>query len=243
MYYDRAKERKVIDLRIGLAYTAVLLDDGKCGLAWTGRDEEKTCCSLMDEAGSLMEKSPAELIHFFPSHNLLKASVGLATINALANYENTEKKEGDIIEFLNLKADDRVGIIGDFKPLVKEIEKITDKIFIFEKRKTGSKYFVMESEMANILPSCRVVLITATSLVNKTFEPLIELIKSVPSCAMLGPSTPLIPAFFADKGIKLLSGVEVVDVNKVLKIVSQAGGMKSFKDYIRKVNVFTGGNL
>jgi uncharacterized protein (DUF4213/DUF364 family) len=237
MYYDRAKERYVIDLRIGLGYTAVLLDDGRCGLAWTGKCEEKTCCSLMEGAGSFIGKSAAELIHFYPSHNPLKASVGLAAINSLANYETKGKKEGDIIECLNLKSDDRVGIIGDFKPLVKEIEKITDKIFIFEKKYTDSKYFVSESEISNILPSCSVVLITATSLVNKTFEPLIELIKDVPSCAMLGPSTPLVPDFFSDKYIRILSGIEVIDVDMVLKIVSQAGGMKSFKNFVKKVNV------
>ncbi|MEQ8191506.1 MAG: DUF364 domain-containing protein [Candidatus Eremiobacterota bacterium] len=238
MYYDRAKERNISDIRIGLGYTAVLLDDGRCGLAWTGTGGKKTCCSLMEDAGFLIGKSAAELIHFYPSHNPLKASVGLATINSLANYEETEKVEGDILEHLNLKPDDRVGIIGDFKPLVKEIEKITEKIFIFEKNFSDSKYFVPETEISKILPDCSVVLITATSLVNKTFESLIELIKNVPSCTMLGPSTPLVPAFFSDKNIRILSGVQVIDTDRVLKVVSQAGGMKSFKDFVKKVNVF-----
>jgi len=238
MYYDRAKERHISDIRIGLGYTAVLLDDGRCGLAWTGTCVEKTCCSLMEGAGSFIGKSAAELIHFYPSHNPLKASVGLATINSLANYEKTEKKEGDIIGYLNLKPDDRVGIIGDFKPLVKEIEKITEKIFIFEKNFSDSKYFTLETAMTEILPSCSVVLITATTLVNKTFEPLIELLKDVPTSALLGPSTPLVPAFFSDKNIRILSGVQVIDTDRVLKVVSQAGGMKSFKGFVKKVNVF-----
>ncbi len=238
MYYDRAKERNIADIRIGLGYTAVLLDDGRCGLAWTGTGGKKTCCSLMEDAGFFIGKSAAELIHFYPSNNPLKASVGLATINSLANYEKTGKKEGDILGCLNLKPDDRVGIIGDFKPLVKEMEKITENIFIFEKNFSDSKYFVAETEISKLLPDCSVVLITATSLVNKTFELLIELIKNVPSCAMLGPSTPLVPAFFSDKNIRILSGVEVIDTDRVLNIVSQAGGMKSFKNYVKKVNVF-----
>ena len=36
---EKARQRVIRDLRIGLGYTAVLLDDGACGLAYTFRDE------------------------------------------------------------------------------------------------------------------------------------------------------------------------------------------------------------
>ena len=58
------------------------------------------------------------------------------------------------------------------------------------------------------------------------------------TCVLLGPSTPLVPEFFKDKGIHLLSGVEVIDAEHVLRIVSQAGGMGKFKKFVKKVNIF-----
>ena len=36
---EKAQHRLVEEVRIGLGYTAVLLDDGACGLAYTFRDE------------------------------------------------------------------------------------------------------------------------------------------------------------------------------------------------------------
>jgi len=60
---------------------------------------------------------------------------------------------------------------------------------------------------------------------------------------MLGPSTPMAPEFFKEKGIKLLSGVQVTDVESVLKIVSEAGGMGKFKKYVKKINVFCNDNM
>jgi uncharacterized protein (DUF4213/DUF364 family) len=38
---EKAQHRVVRDVRIGLGYTAVLLDDGACGLAYTFRDEAR----------------------------------------------------------------------------------------------------------------------------------------------------------------------------------------------------------
>jgi uncharacterized protein (DUF4213/DUF364 family) len=38
---EKAQHRVVRDVRIGLGYTAVVLDDGACGLANTFRDEAR----------------------------------------------------------------------------------------------------------------------------------------------------------------------------------------------------------
>jgi len=36
--------RKIADVRAGLGYTAVMLEDGACGLAYTFRNELGSCC-------------------------------------------------------------------------------------------------------------------------------------------------------------------------------------------------------
>jgi len=238
MMYDRAKERIVTDVRIGLVYTSVLLDNGRCGVASTMFENMGQCCSFLEHAGELTGKSGADLIHFYPSHNPIKAALGLATINALANYEVENKKDGDVLDAINILPEDRIGIVGNFKPIVKEIEKITDSFMVFEKKKIDGKHIFSVDDMDRLLPECTVVLITSTVLVNKTFEPLVELIKNARLCAMVGPSTPLVPEFFSDKNIHILSGVEVTDTENVMKIAGQAGGMSKFKNFVKKVNVF-----
>jgi len=237
MMYDIAKERTVTDVRIGLVYTSVLLDNGRCGLASTMYENMGQCCKFFEHAGEIKGKNAAELIHLYPSHNPIKAALGLATINALANYDVENKQEGDILEAIKILSEDKIGIVGNFKPIVKEIEKITDTFMVFEKKKIEGKNIFTVDDMERLLPECTVVLITSTTLVNKTFEPLVDLIKNAGTCAMVGPSTPLVPEFFRDKNIRILSGVEVSDTEKVMNIAGQAGGMSKFKDCVKKVNV------
>jgi hypothetical protein len=42
-----------LDIRIGLGYTAVLLENGSCGLAYTLHEKEHESCGVMPDAGKL----------------------------------------------------------------------------------------------------------------------------------------------------------------------------------------------
>ena len=141
LLYDRAKEREVVDVRIGAGYTAVVLDNGRCGVAYTYRGSREGKCGLLKEAGSLIGRKASELLDFYPVHNSLKSSVGLATINCIVNYNHKDKISGEILEVLKIKSTDRVGMVGYFEPLIKKIEKKTDEIFIFEKKELNEKIY------------------------------------------------------------------------------------------------------
>ena len=52
---------RVLDVRAGLGYTRVRLEQG-CGLAYTFRHELGGCCSILGEAGSLISREAADLI-------------------------------------------------------------------------------------------------------------------------------------------------------------------------------------
>jgi len=53
----------------------------------------------------------------------------------------------------------------------------------------------------------------------------------------LGPSTPLLPAVFVNRGVTFLSGVQVVEPHRVLRIVSEGGGTRQFGGAVRKVTL------
>ena len=53
---------KAVDIRIGLGYTAVLLEDGRCGVAYTLHEQEYESCCVVPEAGRLTGHSVSELI-------------------------------------------------------------------------------------------------------------------------------------------------------------------------------------
>jgi uncharacterized protein (DUF4213/DUF364 family) len=100
-----------------------------------------------------------------------------------------------------------------------------------------------ESEAVTILPRCQVVVVSATALLNRTLDALLDLSGNAREIAILGPSTPLLPQVFAPRGVTLLSGVQVIDPGRVLRLVSEGGGTRQLGRSVRKLTLRAGGGL
>ena len=85
---------RAIDVRIGLGYTAVLLENGRCGLAYTFRHETGGGCCAFREAGSLCGRSAAGLLAYANSTDVIGSAVALATVNALTVRRRTVPRMG-----------------------------------------------------------------------------------------------------------------------------------------------------
>ncbi|MHC4183549.1 MAG: enolase N-terminal-like fold-containing protein, partial [Planctomycetota bacterium] len=76
------------DIRIGVFYTGVILNTGHAGMSYTPVQEipEAVCCprshAKMPVSGKLLNMQIAELMDYALDDNALKATVGIATINA-----------------------------------------------------------------------------------------------------------------------------------------------------------------
>jgi len=78
----------VSDVRIGLGYTGVMLDDNRAGVAYTFREEAKGGCSVFQKLRPLSGRHSSELVALLPSNDLIEVAVGLACANALVNVED-----------------------------------------------------------------------------------------------------------------------------------------------------------
>ena len=92
---------------------------------------------------------------------------------------------------------------------------------IFERRLASESEELPESAAAETLPQCHVVILSATTLLNRTLDDLLACCRNAREIAIVGPSTPLLPAVFADGGVTLLSGVQVVNGERELRVVSE----------------------
>ena len=97
-----------------------------------------------------------------------------------------------------------------------------------------------EKEAYGLLPQCQVALITSTSIVNHTIDGLLDASRECREVVLLGASTPLLPEAFRNTPVTFLSGVIVNKANEILRIVSEGGGMRYFKNNIKKVNIRLG---
>lgn len=237
---DRVKERAAgrvgADVRIGLGYTAVCLDDGECGLAYTLHEGEYESCCVVAEAGRVAGRPAAELVEWLKNPDVTAAAVGLAALNALVPAPETAV-EADIAGILQVRAGDAVGMVGYFGPLVGPLRERAGSLRIFERKSNPALDILPDTAAGEHLPACDVVILTASSLLNRTMDRLLELCRGAREIAVLGPSTPFLPEVFRPRGVTLLSGLQVVDPARILKIVSEGGGTRQFGRAVRKLSL------
>ncbi|MBI5444411.1 MAG: DUF364 domain-containing protein [Deltaproteobacteria bacterium] len=229
-------DEPVRDVRIGLGYTAVQVESGAVGLAYTFRDDLPGGCTAFRGARPLAGRKAADILPYLDSTDKLEASVGLATVNALVSRDVVHAFKGDVLDALDLRSSDLVGMVGFFDPLVKPLRDRVRELRIFELAPRAEGLF--GSEVAGEwLPRCDVALITSTTLLNATLDDLLAACRGCRQVALLGPSTPLVPGAFTGTPVTHLSGVLVADPEGVLRAVSEGGGMPSFRGLVRKVVV------
>jgi uncharacterized protein len=231
-----AEMRSVADIRVGLGYTAVQLDEGSCGLAYTFRDEADEGCCVIREAGTLAGRRASDLAEWAGSSDPVASAVGLATLNALIQAP-TSARAADLLAELQVTSNDVIGMVGYFGPLVGPLHSRGKALHIFERRPNANSAVLPEAAAADVLPQCQVVILSATTLLNRTLDNLLNLGRNARELAILGPSTPLLPEAFVDRGVTLLSGVHVVNPERVLQVVSEGGGTRQFGAAVKKVTL------
>jgi hypothetical protein len=236
---SRAANHTVADVRVGLGYTAVQLDDGRCGLAYTLRDDIQEGCCVIAAAGSLAGRPAPELAEWAKSVDPIASAVGLATLNALVPLP-PNAVETSLLTLLELAPDDAIGMVGYFGPLIDPLRTRCRALHVFERRPSVAPGVLPESAAAGILPQCRIVILSATALLNRTLDELLVFCRNAREVVILGPSTPLLPQVFAGRGVTLLSGVQVVDGERVLRLVSEGGGTRQLGSAVRKLTVRCG---
>ncbi len=225
--------RRVVDLRIGLTYTAVLLDDGSCGVAGTVRREAPSCCSVLCRAGDLKGVAAQELASGVTGQDPVATALGIATINATTNATiDTGADTGPgPLDVLPIDGA-RVGMVGYFEPFARELRARSTELHICEKRLSRGTGTLPDWVADQLLPRCDLVIITSLALVNGTLDHLLALCQG--EVALVGPTTPMSQVLF-EHGVDHLFGSVVLDGPAILDVVSQAGGTHRFKKATRKV--------
>ena len=237
---SRAEKLLVEEVRIGLGYVGMRLEGNRIGLAAVLKAELASGCSVLDNAGCLTGlKSSMFLKGLTEGKNPLEKALGLAAANALFSpsiSSSVFEQERDIVEMINLTSQDRVAMIGLFKPLVSRIKQRGAILSIIERDTSLGKISDQKSR-AKIFKECTVALITATSLLNNTIEEVLNGLEDPRHVVILGPSTPLCADIFQGTLVSYLGGSVVLDTGKAMQIISEGGGTRQLRPYLRFVNI------
>ena len=222
----------VADVRVGLGYTSVRLDNGNIGIAWTAKTHSGSC-THEPKAGTLAGRPAGELLEMLARpHNPLSRSLGLATANALAaGLPRTETTAVDVLDLVNIQASDHVVMVGFFGPLVPRLRQTGCRLDILE-LKSDRPGTMPPEEGRPSLAVCSVAIITGTSIVTGTTDELLSGLGNPRAVIILGPSSFMRPEVFAGTSVTHIAGVRIRNAAAVEKIVSEGGGTMILRQHM-----------
>lgn len=173
-------------------------------------------------SGDYPGKKLKELAQAAKSWNLTEAGFGMAAINAFYNTPARLEQLNAFEPFdnycthgLDLQSK-HIGVVGHLN-MPKPVYEQAASVRILERNPRPGDY--PDSACDWLIPQCDVVIITASTLVNKTLPHLLELCRNSYTI-LAGPTCPMCPALL-DMGIDRIAGLVITDMegmkNKIAK--------------------------
>ena len=227
---------------IGLFFTGVKLDTGHTGTCATPIRSipEAVCCPssamAMPFSGKLRGRPAHELAQeAFSTHGIRRA-VGIATLNALADlcwqrrpHPEVELRLGvDAFDASEIRPGELVVVVGAFVPFLRELKRRRQPYLVLEQDPATLKpeelpFYRPAEAAAEIVPQADVLLVTGTTLLNDTLEPLLALKRPACRATMVGPSVGLLPDAFLRRGADILGSVRIAEPDAFLDMLAEGG--------------------
>jgi uncharacterized protein (DUF4213/DUF364 family) len=252
--YHKIIPPKVNRVVIGLGYTGVelfaLSYSPFLGLAYTLKSEIKSnTCTKLNLAGKITNKSLTELLDWSYGAPSLQKIIGIATLNAMSQHileiiNPYQKLEEELMEHLKIYEDSKVIFIGQIKPLIQKISKVTEAITIVENNiseRTSFKKFTIINDINQLKEeqlNVNILFCTGTALINNTMEEILRKFKKrAQQIVVIGPTASMLPDILFDHGVEIVAGMKIIDSDATIKVLQEAGGTKMFKQYGMKYSL------
>jgi len=160
-----------------------------------------------------------------------------AWVNAFINSNIVPTGNSDIFDAIDFTIFKHVVMIGYFGSLSQKLMQSGINLSVFDLDEENKPVKPINKQKS-VIQTADAVILTATSLSNNTFQPLINIVPSIAKVYILGPSTPLSQLFFNYPQIEGLFGARFKPFQiEVLESIRKGGGTRSFLEYMEKVFV------
>lgn len=211
---------------IGVNWTLVECETG-CGLAQTPRRDAPGCQPIAG-AGDLAKRDLREVAELIWSANPMETTLGMAAINAFHNRTSVKGGTENGLDAFGT-VDGPVTVVGRFPGLERHLKNFR----IVEREPRDGEF--PESEFGALAADSAGIVITASTLANKSAERLFELSMGK-RIAIVGPGTPLAPSLHS-LGVEVLAGSIVENADLAATIVAETGGAAALKQACRYVTL------
>ena len=232
--------RIVGNLSLGLSLIAVQLDDGYIGTSMALMEEIVNSYVVFPLVRDVIGSDAARIARWaVESENAVRRAVGIAVLNAAANYQPLPGKViSEAREAIRILKTDTVGMVGNMQPIYKVIKENAARHYIFD-RGIPDDYIIPDVRQAELLPDCDIVVITGSSFANASFDTLISWCVKAREVWVVGPTTPLYPSAFAGSLVTHLSGSlwKSGAAAEIFRGVSLGAAMRDISELANKVTV------
>jgi uncharacterized protein (DUF4213/DUF364 family) len=227
---------------VGLFFTGVKLSNGIAGTGATPIKSipEAVCCPssamAMPFPGKLRGRRAADVAREALSDHGIRRTVGIATVNALADYcwqrrphpDVELRHDVDAFDATDIRHGDKVVVVGAFVPFLKELKRDGQAFLVLEQDPATLKadelpFFRPAEQAPEILPHADVVLITGSTLVNNTLERLLGLTRRDARVTVVGPTVGMLPDAFLARGADVLGCVRITEPDAFLDLLAEGG--------------------
>jgi uncharacterized protein len=227
---------------VGLFFTGVKLANGGAGSCATPIKTipKAVCCPssamAMPFPGKLAGRRAADLAREALGGHGIRRAIGIAAVNALADYcwqrrphPDVELRLGvDAFDATEIRNGDKVVVVGAFVPFLKELKRRGQPFLVLEQDSATLKadelpFFRPAGQAPQILPEADVVLITGSTLVNNTLDDLLRLIRPETRVTIVGPTVGMLPDAFLARGADVLGCVRITTPDAFLDVLAEGG--------------------
>jgi uncharacterized protein (DUF4213/DUF364 family) len=231
--------KRVTEVRIGLGLLAVELDDGSLAVSYVLRDELPPGCAVIPADTPLSGIAASEMAAwaFNEPPNPLFTSLGVAVLNSVVDPAAIERRSRDMLAELIFQ-DDQIAMVGYIEPMAHFLKSRTAKeLIIFDRSREQLGDVYPESRQRELLPRCDVLLVTGTTLLNRSLDAILQYATNAREVILVGTSTPLYPAAFRDTKVTQLAGALWRQEHReaIFSAISEGRGMRALSTYGKKV--------
>jgi len=213
---------------IGECYSGIKLDGG-AGIAYTPND----VISYFDLGFDITGSDAMRITSLALGDDILKRTIGIAAINALSWMVIPGcycPNQGDPLDQINIE-DRVIAMVGYFPPLVDRLSPLATELRIIEREGTG---VYQSTDAKDVMSDAEIVIITGSALTYGGMEKYLECSKNADEVIVLGPTASMLPDPFFKRGATIVAGIQIIDADAILDIVSRSGGARDLGNSARK---------
>lgn len=239
-------------VRIGAFLTGVKLSNQAYGIASTHASKASAWQSGQREFGPF---TPANIVgqtvsqlFFGDNQSQFRDSLKVAVLNALSSKVMTSEhynlfEDKDPFDFLGLSGNRKVTVVGAFRSYIRKLKASGNPFQVLELNPDALQaedrhYFVPAAEAGRVLPDSDIVIITGSTMANRSLEGLLSLIPESSTVVITGPTSSFVPDLLFEKKVDIVGATRVTDGEKMMQVVAEGGaGYHLFRYCAQKVVV------